>query len=402
MSKKKFILYLILLSLFILPFSFGNDFIGSISAQDSSLYKELELFTDAITLIQKSYVEDVEPRKIIYGALSGMLRVLDDYSQFLEPKMYEEMKVETEGKFGGIGAEVTKKDNYIQIITPIEGTPAAKAGLKPEDLVIKIDENSVKDITLSQAVELLRGKVGTKVKITVVRGEENKILEFELEREIIKIDSLGDITELAPGIGYIKIIQFQEGTAKELKAGMDRLDEKNIQSLILDLRNNPGGLLNEAIDVVDYFVKEDTLIVSTRGKLKEQSLEFKSKKKKTIYNKPLVILLNRGSASGSEIVAGAVQDLKRGIIVGERSFGKGSVQSIIPLRDGSAVRLTTAKYYTPSGRSIIKEGIVPDIILKNSEGKDQQLDRAVDILKGIMMYIDHQKSAEKEGSVVRE
>ncbi|MCX5687212.1 MAG: S41 family peptidase [Candidatus Omnitrophica bacterium] len=344
------------------------------------LYKELELFSDAISVIRADYVEEKTSKDLIYGALKGMLSSLDPYSQFMDPDTYSEMKVETEGEFGGIGIEITLKDDLLTIISPIDDTPAYKAGIKAGDKIVKIDGSTTKDLTLIDAVKKLRGKPGTNVTIIVLRESNKKLLEFTITRAIIKIASIKKAEILEPGIGYIRLTEFQENTPKDLSDALKKLEAENLKGLILDLRNNPGGLLDVAVDVGGKFIQEGKVIVSTKGRVETQNIEFKSKNKNNHLNYPMVILINGGSASASEIVAGALQDYKRAILLGTKSFGKGSVQTVVPMPDGSGIRLTTSKYFTPNGRSIHGLGIMPDIIVEYEERspKDKEVDKEVD------------------------
>lgn len=350
------------------------------------LYKELELFSDAVSIIRTDYVEEKKSKDIIYGALKGMLASLDPYSQFMDPDTYNEMKVETEGEFGGIGIEITLKDDLLTIISPIDDTPAYKAGLKAGDKIVKIDGAITKDLTLIDAVKKLRGKPGTDVNIIVLRETDKKLLEFTITRAIIKIASIKRAEMLEPGIGYIRLTEFQENTPKDLSEALKKLEAENLKGLVLDIRNNPGGLLDVAVDVGGKFVQEGKVIVSTKGRVEAQNIEFKSKNKNKHLDYPMVVLINGGSASASEIVAGALQDYKRAILLGTKSFGKGSVQTVVPMSDGSAVRLTTSKYFTPKGRSIHGEGIMPDIVVEYEERspKDKEVDKETALLEKIM------------------
>lgn len=334
----------------------------------SDLYSQVELFSYVLTTVRSEYVDVTDPKDLIYGALDGMLASLDPHSQFLRPEDYDELKTETQGKFGGIGIEITTRDGLLTIITPIEDTPAWKAGLKPGDKIVKIDNEITRDLTLNQAVKKMRGKPGTKVTLTILREDEMRIHEHTLIREIIHIQDVKDVHLIDNHIGYIRLTEFREDSFKEFEKALADLKSKGADSLVLDLRNNPGGLLSVAVNVAEIFLPEGTMIVSTKGRQEAQDLVNKSNNKNTDYlSWPIAVLINEGSASGSEIVAGALKDDKRGVIVGVKSFGKGSVQSVIPLPDGSGLRLTTAKYYTPSGISIHNIGIVPDIVVERQE-----------------------------------
>ena len=331
------------------------------TSETTNIYKQLELFNTVISRVQKDYVDEKTAKELIYGALKGMLNSLDSHSQFMEPEAYTEMRVDTEGHFGGLGIEITIRDNILTVVSPIEDTPAFEVGIKPNDKIIKIEGKSTKKLSLSEAVKKLRGKPDTDVNITVLRPETRELLDFKITRAIIQIQSVKDVKMLSESIGYIKLTQFQEETSGELEKAMDELEKQGMQALLLDLRNNPGGLLNEAVAVADKFIGGGKLIVSTKGRIANQNKEYRASSRATHPDIRLVVLINKGSASGSEIVAGAVQDWHRGILLGTTTFGKGSVQSVLPLKDGSALRLTTAKYYTPNGRSIHKIGIDPDI-----------------------------------------
>jgi len=350
------------------------------------LYKELELFSDAISVIRTDYVEEKTSKDLIYGALKGMLSSLDPYSQFMDTDTYSEMKVETEGEFGGIGIEITLKDDLLTIISPIDDTPAYKAGIKAGDKIVKIDGSTTKDLTLIDAVKKLRGKPGTDVTIIVLRESDKKLLEFTITRAIIKIASIKKAEMLEPGIGYIRLAEFQENTPKDMSDALKRLEAEGLKGLILDLRNNPGGLLDVAVDVGGKFIQEGKIIVSTKGRVEGQNIEFKSRNKNNHLDYPIVVLINGGSASASEIVAGALQDYKRAILLGTKSFGKGSVQTVVPMPDGSAIRLTTSKYFTPNGRSIHGLGIMPDIIIEYEEKspKDKEVDKETALLEKLM------------------
>lgn len=336
---------------------------------DKELYKQIELFSSAVSIVQSDYVKETEPKKLVYGAISGMLSSLDGYSQFMDPESYRELEIDTSGEFGGLGIEITIKDGILTIIAPIDGTPADKAGLKAGDKIVKIDGESTRDITLTEAVKRLRGKPKTKVDLSVLRKDADKPLEFTIIRDIVKLESIKTATMLDDDIGYIKLIEFQQHTPKDLTSSLSGLRKKGMKGLILDLRNNPGGLLEVAYDVSSAFLPKGELVVSLKGRLPDQNRVYKAKMEKSFTDFPMIVLVNEGSASASEILAGAVQDNKRGVILGTKTFGKGSVQTVIPLKDGSAVRITTAAYYTPSGRSITDMGIVPDVIMELEEKK---------------------------------
>ncbi|MCE5334734.1 MAG: S41 family peptidase [Desulfobacteraceae bacterium] len=333
------------------------------------VYQYLRLFSDVMSIVQDNYVEKVEQKKLMYGAINGMLRELDPHSSFLKPEDYKELQIETKGKFGGLGIEITIRDNILTVVAPLEGTPADKAGIQAGDQIMKIDETPTQDMSLTDAVQKMRGPKGTKVKLTIIRKGERKPFEFELVRDIISIQSVKS-RSLEPGYGYVRISSFQSGTANDLRKALDQLEAENpgMQGLVLDLRNDPGGLLDQAVEVSDEFLDQG-LIVYTGGRLDNQKMRFEAHKNSRVHNYPIVVLVNSGSASASEIVAGALQDQKRAIIMGEQTFGKGSVQTVIPLNDGSALRLTTSLYYTPSGKSIQAKGITPDIMVKRETVK---------------------------------
>jgi carboxyl-terminal processing protease len=395
----------------------------SSSAVDEQLKKDLDLFVSGMDVVQRNYYREVKENKLAYGALKGMCSALDPHSQFMDEEIYKDMKVETEGAFGGLGIEITIKDQFLTVVTPIEDTPAFKVGLLAGDRIIEIEGEATKDLSLVEAVRKLRGPVGTVVRITVMRAGTGELLPFSIKRAHIQIQSIKDVKIVKDGIGYVRLTQFQEHTGRDLEKALRELKKKGMRALILDLRNNPGGLLQVAIEIADKFIGGEKLLVYTKGRLKTQNIEFKAPGKAEFADYPLVILVNKGSASGSEIVAGAAQDWKRGIIVGGTTFGKGSVQSVLPLPDGSALRLTTAKYFTPKGRCIQKVGIDPDIVVEmtdeeeiklivkrrlekmlkdNPKGEDMEaereeleklssvidapMERAVDLLQGLLAY----------------
>jgi len=374
-NSKKNEKYLFLVLILTIVFAAYTFFQKMADAKESNpTFEQLKTFSVVLDLIQRNYFEEVDTKKVLYGAIQGMLTSLDPHSSFLKPEDYKELQVETKGSFSGIGIEISTKDGVLTVVSPIEGTPAFKAGLKPNDKIIKIENKSTKDMTLMQAVKLLRGNKGTKVTITIFREGWTKLKDITLSRDTIPIISIKSVM-LDDSYGYIKITNFQDKTTADFKKALNSLESKNggLKGLIIDLRNNPGGLLDQSVNISDEFL-ENGLIVYTDGRLENQKMKFTAKPNDASHNYPVVVIVNEGSASASEIVAGALQDHKRAVIVGTQTFGKGSVQTIIPLEDGSAVRLTTARYFTPSGRSIQAKGIVPDIVIpfKNSENKENQ------------------------------
>ncbi len=326
---------------------------------------ELRTFTDVFARIKADYVEPESDRKLIDNAIQGMVSSLDPHSAFLDRRAFREMRISTEGDFGGLGLQVTMIDGVVKVISPIDGTPAAEAGLKPGDLIIRIDQKAVQGMSLEQAVNMMRGKPGSEITLTVFRRGINKPLEFKLKRAVIKIESVKSRL-LGPGYGYVRISQFQANTEDSLMRALKTLKRDNkgpLRGLVLDLRNNPGGVLNAAVAVSNTFLNKG-LIVYTKGRTPDSNMTFAaSPGGDFLHGAPMVVLVNGGSASASEIVAGALQDNRRAIIMGTKTFGKGSVQTIIPLSDGSALRLTTARYYTPNGDSIQDRGITPNVIV---------------------------------------
>lgn len=329
-------------------------------------YESIELFTDVLAIVKKSYVEEVDTKKLVYGAINGMLTALDPHSSFMPPDTYKELRTETKGEFGGLGIEISIKEGILTVISPIEDTPAFRAGIKAGDQILKIDDKFTKDLSIMEAVKRMRGTKGTKVTLTIMREGFDKPKDFPLVRDIIQVKSV-KFKMLDDGYGYIRIAQFQEKTADDLQKALATFDESKLKGLVLDLRNDPGGLLDQAVKVSEQFLDEGKLIVYTEGREKDSQMRFNAKKGKKTANYPIVVLINSGSASASEIVAGALQDHKRAVVMGVQSFGKGSVQTIIPLSDNSGLRLTTARYFTPSGRSIQAKGITPDIVVERVE-----------------------------------
>jgi carboxyl-terminal processing protease len=396
----------------------GCLFAGAVMANrlpfQGDSYEELKTFTEVLSYVEANYVQEVEPEKLIHGAIRGMLRTLDSHSSFMPPEIYREMQVETEGKFGGLGIEITIRDDILTVVSPIEGTPAYRAGIKAADRIVSVEGQSTKDMSLIEAVRLMRGPADTNVTLGIMREGFTEPKDFTLTRAIIHIRSV-DSKVLPGGVGYVKLRSFHKDTSEELAAELEELDQSNVNSLVLDLRNNPGGLLEQAIAVTNEFVSSGKLIVYTKGRLANQNMKGFSKSDGSHSDYPMVILVNGGSASASEIVAGALQDLERAKLVGTKTFGKGSVQTIIPLSNGAGLRLTTAKYYTPSGRVIHEKGIVPDVVIEeppppkdDEPGQEQslqrrrlslpdddlsidpQLQKAVEVLKGLVKQ--HNKS----------
>ncbi|MBW1681795.1 MAG: S41 family peptidase [Deltaproteobacteria bacterium] len=334
----------------------------SVHADTDTEYKNIELLMEVLRRIEEDYVEPKDPQKLIYGAIKGMVRSLDAHSSFMTREEHQELMMETKGRFSGVGIEITVKDNLLTVVSPIEGTPAHKAGIKAGDKIIKIEGKSTKDMSLLEAVKMIRGKKGTKVHLTVFRKGEQKPLEFVITRDVIPLVSVRHLL-LTPEIGYVRVMHFRTNTSSDLRKALEEIEKgRQVKGLVLDLRNNPGGLLMQAAEVADLFL-DAGLIVSTRGRKSGQNLTLSAHKDLKERTYPIIVLVNGGSASASEIVAGALQDNKRALILGTRTFGKGSVQTILPLSDGSGLRLTTARYYTPNGTSIQLSGITPDIEL---------------------------------------
>jgi carboxyl-terminal processing protease len=397
--------------------------------KDESGYGSIALFARTMQLVRQDYVDEkkVDYDELTHAALKGMLSSLDPHSQFMEVKDFKGMQDDTNSRFGGLGVVVTMRDGVITVVSPMEDTPGAKAGILPGDQIVKIDGQSTEKMDLNDAIDKLRGEPGQKVTLTILRPGTKEIKDYPLIRENIKVASVRDARilppELAGGmkIGYARITQFNSPTAAELSRKLDDLEKAGMQAFVLDLRFNPGGLLNSAVDVAGQFLPPRTVVVSTEGRAASQSRPYPTSKDSKVRPKyPVAVLINGGSASGAEIVAGALKDLNRAILVGETTFGKGSVQSVIQLQDGSAVRLTTAKYYTPSKKVIHEHGVEPTIratmtseqermlltqrreeVLTDSDRKeltnfrDTQLERAVDALKGVMIYNERTASAKK-------
>jgi carboxyl-terminal processing protease len=426
MSTMRSLIIVLLFAGLLLGQTVAAEPVASQSDQESgTAYDDIELFTDVLAIIQHSYVEKVDIRDLIYGGIRGMLATLDPHSSFMTPELYEEMQADTQGEFGGVGIEVALDQGVLVVVSPIDGTPASRAGIKARDQIVRINGNATQDLNLMEAVRMMRGAIGEKISLQIRREGVEKLLDFELVREVIQVHSVSGRT-LEPGYGYVRITQFQERTGQDLKEKLTGIRQENpngFKGLILDLRNNPGGLLDQAVEVADLFLRKG-LIVYTEGRDNENQLRFHATESGTEPEYPLILLINEGSASASEIVAGALQDHDRALLLGENTFGKGSVQTIIPLSDHSGLRLTTARYFTPSGTSIQARGISPDIevprlalpptpttghyrekdlenhfeaqgsLLKSVErpvsdsdqGRDYQLMRALDLLKGVDFF----------------
>ncbi len=356
------------LAVFAAGFVVGDLTTSRNSAQATVAYSKLKVFGDVLSLIQSSYVEEVNVDNLVRGAVNGMVHTLDPHSNYLTPEMLKQVEVETKGVFGGLGIEIGIKDALLTVIAPIEDTPAARAGLQAGDKIIRIEKESTKNMTVMDAVKLLRGEPGTKVTITIMRESAPEPKTYTITRDIIKIKSVKSRV-MEDGIGYIRLAQFQQDSHQEVNRALQEFlkGKDGLKGLVLDLRNNPGGLLDQAVKVADEFI-ESGLIVYTDGRVEAQKTKYSARKEGTYTGFPIVVLVNAGSASASEIVAGALQDHGRAIIIGQRTFGKASVQTILPLEDGSALRLTTARYFTPNGRSIQAKGIEPDIVV--SDGRE--------------------------------
>jgi carboxyl-terminal processing protease len=363
-------------------------FLKQLNSAEIDIYKKIDLFGEVLEKINKEYVDEINQSESMDSAINGLLQSLDPYSAYMSPEIFEEMQTETSGEFGGLGIEVSMEAGVVKVITPIDDTPASEAGIKAGDYIVKINDVQVQGKSLSEAVDLMRGPVGSGIELTVRRRGVKKALTFNIIREIIEVQSVkSDL--LDNNIGYIRLTSFNENSSQQIKKKIKKLKKnKNLNSFILDLRNNPGGLLSQAIKISDFFL-ENGEIVSTKSRKKSENRKWFAKKGDITEGKTLLVLINYGSASASEIVAGALKDHKRAIILGENSYGKGSVQSIIPLNNKGAIRLTVAKYYLPSGKSISEVGVRPDIEV-NEEGDnfkiktetDNQLNYAIKLLNG--------------------
>ncbi len=363
-------------------------FIQETNSSENDIYKKIDLFGEVLEKINKEYVDEIDQSKSMDSAINGLLQSLDPYSSYMSPEILNEMQTETSGEFGGLGIEVSMESGVVKVISPIDDTPASRAGIKAGDYIVKINDSQVQGKSLSEAVDLMRGPVGSGIELTVRRRGEKKALTFNIVREIIQVQSVKtDLLE--KNIGYIRLTSFNENSGDQIKKKLKELEKNNkVKAYILDLRNNPGGLLSQAIRITDFFL-DNGEIVSTKGRKTSENRKWFAKKGDILNSKTLVVLINYGSASASEIVAGALKDHKRAILLGENSYGKGSVQSIIPLKNDGAIRLTVAKYYLPSGKSISEVGVSPDIEVSEESDDfriktetDNQLNYAIKLLNG--------------------
>tara|TARA_E500000178_G_scaffold350758_1_gene410349 strand:- start:1166 stop:2305 length:1140 start_codon:yes stop_codon:yes gene_type:complete len=379
MMKKKFFIIIFLLNLAFFP---------SVNSSENNIYEKIDLFGEVLEKINKEYVDEIDQSKSMDSAINGLLQSLDPYSAYMSPEIFNEMQTETSGKFGGLGIEVSMESGVVKVISPIDDTPASKAGIKAGDYIVKINEIQVQGKSLSEAVDLMRGPVGSGIELTVRRRGEKKALKFNIVREIIQIQSVkSDLLE--DNIGYIRLTSFNDNSDTQIEKQIKKFEKNNnVKAYILDLRNNPGGLLSQAIRISDFFL-DNGEIVSTKSRKASENRRWFAKKGDLTNGKSLIVLINYGSASASEIVAGALKDHKRAILLGENSFGKGSVQSIIPLKNDGAIRLTIAKYYLPSGKSISEIGVSPDIEIAEETDEfriktktDNQLNYAIKLLNG--------------------
>ena len=369
----------------LITYIFMFYFFSSIAYAQNDLYEKIDLFGEVLENIKKEYVDDVDQGDMMDSAINGVLQSLDPYSAYMSPELFKEMQTETKGEFGGLGIEIGMESGVVKVISPIDDTPAAKAGIKAGDYIVKIGKEQVQGKSLIEAVKLMRGPVGTSIELTVRRKNVKKPLEFKITRKIIEVKSVSSrIIGDKKNLGYIRLKSFNENSDKQFLKSVKEFEKKSgIDGYVFDLRNNPGGLLTQAINITDFFL-EDGEIVSTKGKKISETRKFFARKGDEIRGKPIVVLINNGSASASEIFAGALKDHKRAIILGESSYGKGSVQSIIPLRNGGGMRLTISKYYLPSGKSISEVGVIPDILVEEegddfliNSDKDNQLKYAI-------------------------
>ena len=367
---------------------FYISFFQIVNSSENEIYKKIDLFGEVLEKINKEYVDEINQSESMDSAINGLLQSLDPYSSYMSPEIFDEMQTETSGEFGGLGIEVSMESGVVKVISPIDDTPASKAGIKAGDFIVKINDIQVQGKTLSEAVDLMRGPVGSGIELTVRRRGEKKALIFNIVREIIEIQSV-KVDVLKDNIGYIRLTSFNENSSNQINKKINELENnKKVNAYILDLRNNPGGLLSQAIKISDFFL-DNGEIVSTKSRKNSENRKWFAKKGDLTKGKTLIVLINYGSASASEIVAGALKDHKRAILLGENSYGKGSVQSIIPLKNRGAIRLTVAKYYLPSGKSISEVGVSPDIEIEEEADNfrirtetDNQLNYAIKLLNG--------------------
>jgi len=359
------------------------------SKNSNELYEKIDLFSEVLETIKNEYVDEIDQAEIMDSAINGVLQSLDPYSAYMSPKSFDGMRTDTKGEFGGLGIEIGMESGVVKVIAPIDDTPAANAGIKSGDYIVKINNEQVQGKSLTEAVELMRGPIGSEINLTVRRRNKKKVLEFKIKRAVIEVKSVvAKIIGDKKKIGYLRLKSFNENSGEQLLKNIKKFEKNNnLNGYILDLRNNPGGLLSQAISITDFFL-DDGEIVSTKGRKISETRKFFSKKGDTINGKPLIVIINNGSASASEIVSGALKDHKRAIILGENTYGKGSVQSIIPLKNGGGIRLTISKYYLPSGKSISNVGVLPDIFVeefgddfKINSKTDNQLQYAINLLK---------------------
>ena len=404
MIKNLFHKKIVLAVIFLCTLATAGIFVGSwtlytVSA-DAEGYEELKVFSEALSIVRKNYVDEKTPKDLIYGAIKGMINSLDPHSGFMTPEQYKEMQVDTKGEFGGLGIQIGIKEGMLTVIAPIDDTPAYRAGIKAGDKIIKINDEFTKDLSLQDAVIRMRGTPSTSVMITILREGWKETKDFTIVREIIKIKSVKSKL-LEDGIGYLKVTQFQESTASDLSKALLNLKQEGMSSLILDLRNNPGGLLNSAVEVTSLFIPSDKMVVFIKNKNGEK-VEYRSEQSDEDFSEQMIVIVNEGSASASEIVAGALKDWNRAVIIGTQTFGKGSVQSVIPLNDGSALRLTTSIYFTPKGTSIQTTGIIPDILVKPEIQKGEKVRPVIreKDLKGHLLNGNGEENPEEEEEIV--
>jgi carboxyl-terminal processing protease len=395
-NKRFKILFYIAIAVFSLYAVKGHEPAYSKAKAEDDIHKQMRLFTDVFTLIKDNYVDEITAKDMIYGAMKGMVSALDPYSQFMEPDVAELVKSDTEGEFGGLGIRITTIDDYVTVITPLPDTPAYRIGIMPGDKIVRIEGEDAKGLTLRDAVKKLRGPKGTSVTISVAREGEDELLDYTITRDIIVPKKVYKKI-IDDKIGYVRLTEFTEDAPAKLKKAVRYLQDKKVEGLVFDLRNNPGGLLTAAVDISGFFVEKGQLVVYTQGRRPEQTRKFYAKKTPIANKIPLVVLINKGSASGSEIVAGCIKDISRGIIVGEQSFGKASVQSIIDLEDGSSLRLTTAKYYTPSGVSIHDKGIEPDIVVEITRDQRKKIIEQQEVILNLSA---EEKKKREEGQII--